>query len=107
MGFHMRGICSMAEISACLTLSFACPIALAEQPFPRSVLVLDQSEPGMTRPGYSEIFENLRSTLGAEPTSRIALYRENLDLDHFNDPRHETNLRNYLKEKYLETPIGV
>jgi signal transduction histidine kinase len=71
----------------------------------RSILVLDQSE---TRgPFYYQIFTGLRSAVNADTRSHTTLYAENLDLSRFNGAAYEESLRQQLKEKYRDRPIGV
>jgi signal transduction histidine kinase len=71
----------------------------------RSILVLDQSE--SRGPFYHQIFTGLRSVVNADTRSHTTLYAENLDLGRFNGAAYEESLRQQLKEKYRDTPIGV
>jgi signal transduction histidine kinase len=102
-----------ARILACsaaflvILLCFLGARAQAREPIPQTVLVLDQSGPDLMNPGYTELYRNLRSTLTAQSTLPITIYKENLDLDRFNDPRRVAILHRYVGEKYLDVPIGV
>jgi signal transduction histidine kinase len=71
----------------------------------RSILVLDQSE--SRGPFYYQIFSGLRSAVNADTRSHTTLYSENLDLSRFNGASYEESLRQQLKEKYRDRPIGV
>jgi hypothetical protein len=50
----------------------------------RSILVLDQSEPG--GPFYYQTFSGLRSTVNGDTRSHTTLYSESLDLSRFGGP---------------------
>jgi signal transduction histidine kinase len=71
----------------------------------RSILVLDQSE--SRGPFFYQIFSGLRAAVNANAGSHITLYAENLDLSRFNGAVYGESLRQQLKEKYRERPIGV
>jgi len=80
-------------------------IVPAAEPLPRSVLILDQTEPnsqwGFTFRG------GLRSVLSADETAPIAIYSEILDLGRFSGKEYEELLRTSLSAKYRNTPIGL
>jgi signal transduction histidine kinase len=73
---------------------------------PRSILYLDQSD--LRGPFYFQVFSAFRSEVnansGGEP---LTLYAEDLDLARFKTEAYEDELRQFLKEKYRDTPIGV
>jgi signal transduction histidine kinase len=71
----------------------------------RSILVLDQSE--SRGPFYYQIFTGLRSVVNADTRFHTTLYSENLDLSRFNGASYEESLKQQLKEKYRDRPIGV
>ncbi|MFL5046243.1 MAG: ABC transporter substrate binding protein, partial [Xanthobacteraceae bacterium] len=102
---YMRGIRLTAGLLLCLAVSFACPPAVAQQPLPRSVLILDESGPGALNPGYAEITRSFRSNLLSQSPARI--YIQNLELNNFSGPRYETKLQEFLRDKYHDVPIGV
>src|SRR5215211_5094970 len=102
---HMRGVRSIAGLLLCLAMSLACPIAVAQQPLPRSVLILDESGPGALNPGYAEITRSFRSNLLSQSPAHI--YIQNLDLNNFSGTRYQTKLQEYLRDKYHDVPIGV
>ena len=87
---------------------FAClapAIAPAAKPLPRSVLILDQSEPSSQ---WGRAFRNgLRSVLNADTTAPIAIYSEVLDLARFSGKEYEELLRTFLSAKYRNKPIGL
>ena len=99
--------CTSAVVISWLAALTVLGIAQSQTPLPRSILVLDQSGPGLLNPGYAKVFETLRSTLLAKAASPITLYLEKLDLDHFNEERQVVSLTNHLTEKYSRIPIGV
>jgi len=72
---------------------------------PRSVLILDQSGPGLQ--GSIDISAALRSTLSTARSGEIVVYSENLDLTYFAGPRHTQILKTFIREKYLDTPIRL
>jgi signal transduction histidine kinase len=87
---------------------FAClapAIAPAAEPLPRSVLILDQTEPN-SQWGFA-FRGGVRSVLSADPTAPIAIYSEVLDLGRFNGKDYEELLRTSLSAKYRNTPIGL
>ena len=71
----------------------------------RSILVLDQSE--LRGPFYYQIFTGLCSVVNADTRFHTTLYSENLDLSRFNGASYEESLKQQLKEKYRDRPIGV
>src|SRR5262249_653814 len=79
--------------------------ACAADTLPRAGLILGQFRPGLLEPGYAEMAESFRTSL--LPRSHIRIYAENLDLNTFSDPRYETKLQDYLRDKYHDAPIGV
>jgi signal transduction histidine kinase len=72
---------------------------------PRSVLILDESGPGALNPGYAEISRAFRSRLMATSPARI--YAMNLDFNDFSSLQYHVALRNFIKVKYQNAPIGV
>jgi signal transduction histidine kinase len=97
-----------AIVRAATFAAFAClapAIAPAAEPLPRSVLILDQTEPA-SQWGFS-FRSGLRSVLGADPTAPIAIYSEVLDLGRFSGKEYEDLLRTSLSAKYRNKPIGV
>ena len=81
------------------------PGTCQSDPLPRSVLILNESSPGIQ--GYSDITAAQRSTLNDQSSSPFAVYVENLDLNQFVSPQYKKTLLTYLREKYLDTPIGI
>jgi len=90
-----------AWMSACVTAD----MLHAADPLPRSVLYLDENDPGL--PFAINLSAAYRSTLNAASTEHIGVFSENLDLVRSSGPRHEEILKTYLREKYRDTPIGV
>jgi len=73
---------------------------------PRSVLILDQSDTDSA--WYAAFSSAFRSTLKVEASAGpISVYAEHLDLSRFKGARHDEVLRNYLRDKFRERPIGV
>lgn len=71
---------------------------------PRSILVLDQSSPGLA--AYIEISDAFRSVLEKE-SPPPAVYEERLDLGRFSGPSYKHLLENYLRQKYRDVPIDL
>ncbi|MBV8697491.1 MAG: GHKL domain-containing protein [Bradyrhizobium sp.] len=71
----------------------------------RSILFLDQSD--LRGPFYYEIFRAFRQRIAADAQSHVTIYSESLDLSRFGGAAHEQSLREYLREKYRDRPIGV
>src|ERR1700761_4411526 len=71
---------------------------------PRSILYIDQSD--LRGPFYYQIFSAFRAEVSATGGAPITLYAENLDLNRFKGEPYEANLRELLKEKYRDRPIG-
>ena len=88
-------------MSACVTAD----ILHAADSLPRSVLYLDENDPGL--PFAINLAAAYRSTLNADSTAHVGVFSENLDLVRSSGPRHEEILKTYLREKYRDTPIGV
>jgi hypothetical protein len=88
-----------------LVVALTPPISAAAESLPRSVLIITQSSP--TSVGAVTLIDGLRSALNASSTQPVTLYTEHLDLNRCPTPRHQDISRNYLREKYRETPIGV
>src|SRR5215475_12829958 len=72
---------------------------------PRSVLILDQSGPGVQ--GNLDFSASLRSVLNATGSAPVIVYAESLDLNYFATARHQQNLKAFIREKYLDTPIRL
>ena len=81
------------------------PGTCQSDPLPRSVLILNESSPGIQ--GYSDITAAQRLTLNAQSPSPFAIYVENLDLNQFVSPQYKKTLLTYLREKYIDIPIGI
>lgn len=70
----------------------------------RSILYIDQSD--LRGPFYHQIFSAFRAKVNADRSVPVTLYAENLDLNRFSGESYQTHLRQLLKEKYSEKPIG-
>ena len=81
------------------------PVTCQSGPLPKSVLILNESSPGIQ--GYADITAAQRLTLNAQAPSPFAVYVENLDLNQFVSPQYKKTLLTYLREKYLDTPVGI
>jgi signal transduction histidine kinase len=80
-------------------------VCLGAAPLPRSVLILDATEPNA--PWGIEFRAVLRSALSADAMASIAIYSEVLDLARFNSNEYKELLSNFLRAKYRDRPIGV
>ena len=70
----------------------------ADEPLPRSVLILEQSNPNL--PSYVEFSSGFSSSLNAGSGSGVDVYTESLDISRFGSPEYEEVLGRYLREKY-------
>ena len=84
---------------------FASSPGLADEPLPRSVLILDQST--SFRPWPTTIIAGIRSILGASTGPPVSVYVEHLDFNRFKGPDYEYDLQRHFREKYRDRPIGV
>jgi signal transduction histidine kinase len=103
----MGSIVMTTRIGALIVwLALMMPVAApADDARARSILLLDQSD--LRGSFYHDIFLTLRDRINAEQQSHVTLYRESFDFGRFNGPAYEQALRQYLKEKYRDRPIGV
>jgi signal transduction histidine kinase len=72
---------------------------------PRSILILHQSE--LRGPFYYQIFDAFRAEMEAKPQPHTTIYAESLDLNRFGGDAYDAVLRQFLREKYHDKPIGV
>jgi signal transduction histidine kinase len=87
---------------AWIAVAFASTQATAEPP--RTVLLLDQSDPNA--PWGIGYRDRLRTIIGAKSSS-IGVYIELADIGRFGSSDYEALLREYLRGKYRDKPIGV
>jgi ABC-type uncharacterized transport system substrate-binding protein len=102
------GVCAIRWLTRFVVASIvllAFPIARPAAQLPRSVLVLDQSDRDSV--WYSGFSSGFRSTLNAKSAARVSVYTEHLDLSRFRGPRHDALMRQYLRDKFSDRPIGV
>jgi signal transduction histidine kinase len=93
------------RLIAALLMGAAPAVVLCAEPLPRSVLYLDENDPGLPFAiGISAAFRATANTGGAD---RVAVFAENLDLVRSSGPRHDEILKTYLREKYRDRPVGV
>jgi signal transduction histidine kinase len=83
----------------------ASAVPAASAPLSRSVLIIDQTNPGL--PFYAAIGSAIRSTLSVARGERISVYEEYLDLNRFGGERQDQVRNDYFREKYRDNPIGV
>ena len=87
---------------------FACvapTVARGVEPLPRSVLYLDQNDPG--EPIAVDMSAAFRSIINPGYDKNVTIYAESLDLIRWPGPRYEAVIKTYLREKYRDRPIGV
>ncbi len=75
----------------------------ADEPLPRSVLILEQSNPNLA--SYVEFSSAFAAALHLN--SGVEVYAESLDIDRFDSAEYEQVLLRYLREKYRSKPLGV
>jgi signal transduction histidine kinase len=78
---------------------------LAAEPLPRSVLIIDQLEPGT--PFFIGFLDAFRSTMNASSNTPVSYYPEHLDFGRFNGREHEDLLRSYFRGKYHQGSVSV
>ena len=101
----MRKIPSPAAVLVWLIAAVMPAAAAADEPLPRSVLILDQLT--SLDPWQDAIIAGMRSFMSANAGEPISFYVENLDLDRFNGAAYQHSLEDHFREKYREKPIGV
>jgi signal transduction histidine kinase len=77
----------------------------ASEPLPRSVLIIDQLEPGT--PFFDGFLAAFRSTVNASSVVPTSYYPEHLDFGRFRGPEHEELLHNYFRGKYRDKSFSV
>jgi signal transduction histidine kinase len=95
----------MLHLAIMLTAGLSPAVSRAADPLPRTVLILDQSDTHSA--WYQPFSASFRSTLQAGSAARISVYAEHLDFSRFASPQHDEVLRNYLRDKFRATPIGL
>jgi signal transduction histidine kinase len=86
-------------------VSLTSGLALAADPRPRSILILDQSD--ISGPLFHQILSGLLSTFNSAPGTPITVYVESLDLNRFTGRDYEQSALQHLQVKYRDKPIGV
>ena len=71
----------------------------------RSILILHQSE--LRGPFYYQIFDAFRAEVEAKHLPQTTIYAESFDLSRFGGDAYDAVLRQFLREKYRDKPIGV
>ena len=97
--------CLRRRLIAALLTCAAPAVALCAESLPRSVLYLDENDPGL--PFAIGISAAFRTTVNTGSADRVAVFAENLDLVRSTGPRHDEILKTYLREKYRDRPVGV
>ena len=79
--------------------------SLAAEPLPRSVLIIDQSGPGL--PFYAGISSGIRAAVISGSASQVSIYHEQLDVSRFRGPVYEHSLNAHFRVKYRDKRVGV
>ena len=79
--------------------------SLAAEPLPRSVLIMDQSGPGL--PFYAGISSGIRAAIASGSATHVSIYHEQLDVYRFRGPVYEHSLNTHFRVKYRDKPVGV
>jgi signal transduction histidine kinase len=79
--------------------------ARSQAPLPRSILVINQSDP--YRPWPSTIIAEIRSLTRDSTGGPLPVYTEHLDLNRFSGAAYAKSIQSYYREKYRDKPIGV
>ncbi|MGB9042794.1 MAG: ABC transporter substrate binding protein, partial [Pseudolabrys sp.] len=72
---------------------------------PRSVLIIDQSGPGL--PFYAGISSGIRAAVISGSASQVSIYHEQLDVSRFRGPVYEHSLNAHFRVKYRDKRVGV
>ena len=86
-----------------LSAGVAVATSATAEPLRRSVLFLEQDDPG--RPWYLALSSGFRMALSAGSTERINVYAGNLDLNRFSTPEYRDGLLLWLQVKYRDRNI--
>jgi signal transduction histidine kinase/ABC-type uncharacterized transport system substrate-binding protein len=103
MGGSWRVLASM--VVGLMGVDLAPAPCRADEPLPRSVLILEQSNPNL--PSYVDFATGFSASLNISSASRVDVYTESLDINRFGSTEYEEILRRYFREKYRDKPIGV
>jgi hypothetical protein len=96
---------SLKELAVVLAAFLSpCSLMAAQEARVPTILVLDQSDGG---PFYYQLVAGLRGVVSKHTGAYVTIYGENLDLSRFSGAAFEENLKQYLKEKYRDKPIGT
>src|SRR5262245_17893524 len=95
----------LSRVVVASILVLGSPMAGAAASLPRSVMILDQS--GRDSVWFDLFFSAFRSTLNPKSAMHVSVYSEHLDLSRFGGGQHDELLRRYLRDKFIEKPIGV
>ena len=101
---HRRAGC----IVLCTVLLLAAGMATASaagQPRPRTVLVLEATNPNTSY--FREVNKAFNAAVAAESANSVYVYVESLAFRDFEGIQYSELLRNFLREKYRDKPIGV
>ncbi len=101
----MRGLWRVMVVVGAVVGASAPARCQADGSPPRSVLILEQSNPNL--PSYVDFSSGFSSSLNASAKSRVDVYTESLDINRFGSAEYEEVLARYLREKYRTKPIGV
>ena len=101
---HRRAGC----IVLCTVLLLAAGMATASaagQPRPRTVLVLEATNPNTSY--FREVNKAFNAAVAAASANSVYVYVESLAFRDFEGIQYSELLRNFLREKYRDKPIGV
>jgi signal transduction histidine kinase len=90
---------------ALLVASLISPLPAAADSLPRSVLYIEQTDPGT--PFSAAVAVSFRSTLEANNGKHVEIYWENLDIPRFAGEQYQALQRSYIMERHRKTPIGI
>src|SRR4051794_34054859 len=88
-----------------LAAGMATAAAAAGQPRPRTVLVLEATNPNTSY--FREVNKAFNAAIAAESANTVYVYVESLAFRDFEGIQYSELLRNFLREKYRDKPIGV
>jgi len=100
----VRGSCC-ALLLVSLVVSLAAPIAMAQTPVRKTVLIIN--EVGLAHPASAMVTERVMSRMAADPRYQIEFYVESLDSTLFADEKSENDNEDRLVGQYRDRKVDV
>ncbi|TMJ05935.1 MAG: GHKL domain-containing protein [Alphaproteobacteria bacterium] len=95
----------MHRVLIAIALTGLSPTSVLAETLPHTVLIMDQSGPGVI--AFDQITRSFRSRLDGGTQAAPTIYHEKLDLNVFSDAAYLRLLEDFVHEKYRNREIGV